>query len=120
MKTKDYKDLVVWQKSLELVKDVYKTTASFPTEERFGLISQMRRCAISIPSNIAEGSIRKTRKDFSNFVTIALGSATELETQLIIAKELAYLPENAFHSTTTQTIEVLKMLTKLRSYLSEN
>jgi len=75
---KSYKDLVVWQKSMNLVVDIYKITENFPREEVFGLTSQMRRCAISIPSNIAEGRGRGTRKDFAQFLRIALGSADEL------------------------------------------
>lgn len=83
-----YKDLTVWQKSIELVVLVYKFTSDFPREEVYGLVSQMRRCAVSIPSNIAEGWSRKNRKEFVNFVSISNGSASELETQLIISERL--------------------------------
>jgi four helix bundle protein len=83
-KPKSYKDLLVWQKGLRLVKMVYQLTAEFPTEERFGLISQMRRCAVSVPSNIAEGQSRRTAGEFVQFISHAEGSLAELETQCLI------------------------------------
>ena len=82
------KELKVWQKAIELVTETYLKTQLFPKEEIYGLTSQIRRCAVSIPSNIAEGFGRKTDKDFSNFLSISLGSAFEFETQLIICKNL--------------------------------
>lgn len=85
-----YKDLLVWQKSIDLVIEIYTVTSSFPSEEKFGLVSQMRRAAVSIPSNIAEGYARKNRKENAQFVNIAFGSGTELETQIIIAQRLAF------------------------------
>lgn len=75
-----YKDLIVWQKSIELVVEIYKITSLFPSEEKFGLVSQMRRCSVSISSNIAEGYARRNKKENANFVNISYGSATELET----------------------------------------
>lgn len=86
-----YEDLIVWQKGIELTKKVYKATKQFPEDERYGLTSQMRRAAVSIPSNIAEGQRRTTRKDFAQFLRIAYGSTGELRTQFIIAKELTYI-----------------------------
>lgn len=88
MPLKSYKDLIVWQKSIELVKETYKSTSQFPKNEIYGLSSQMRRAAISIPSNIAEGYSRKSRKDYAHFLRVAYGSSTELETQIVIAKDL--------------------------------
>ena len=88
MYIESFKQLTVWQKSIELVKDVYQATLKLPQCEIYGLTSQMRRSAISIPSNIAEGRKRKSRKDFVRFLSIADGSAAELETQIIITKEL--------------------------------
>lgn len=85
-----FKDLIVWQKSMDLVSGVYLLTRTFPREELYGLTSQMRRSAISIPSNIAEGKKRRTRKDFLQFLRIADGSAAELETQLLLAERLSY------------------------------
>ncbi len=88
MYARSYKDLIVWQKSIQLVKSIYRITEHFPKSELYGLSSQMRRAAISIPSNIAEGYKRKGRAEFIQFLSIAGGSAAELETQLIISKEL--------------------------------
>lgn len=85
-----YKKLKVWQRGMELVKVIYEFTASFPKEELYGLVSQMRRSAISIPSNIAEGSQRTSNKEFANFVLIAKGSLSELETQVLAAQMLKY------------------------------
>ncbi len=85
---KSYKDLIVWQKGYELVKLVYKVSAKLPQSEVFALQSQMRRSAVSIVSNIAEGSSRKTRKDYIQFLHIAYGSTSELETQLLLCKDL--------------------------------
>ena len=88
MYVQSFKELIVWQKSILLTKQIYKITQNFPRDELYGLTSQMRRCAVSIPSNIAEGKKRKTKKDFLQFLRIADGSAAELETQLIIAKDI--------------------------------
>src|SRR4029077_13405925 len=86
----NYKDLIVWQKAIELAKVIYKLTWTFPPEERFGLISQMRRAAVSIPSNIAEGQARRTTPEFVQFISHAEGSAAELDTQIILAVELQF------------------------------
>lgn len=87
----DYRNLIVWQKAMELVKEIYSLTAGFPNEEKFVLVSQMRRAAISIPSNIAEGRMRSTRKDYKRFLFNAFGSGAELETQIQIARTLEYV-----------------------------
>jgi len=89
-KTSGYRDLLVWQKGIALVKRIYQITQSFPAEEKYGLVSQMRRAAVSIPSNIAEGQARHTTGEFIQFISHAEGSVAELETQLIIAVELCY------------------------------
>lgn len=88
---KSFRELDIWKKGIELVKEIYKITENFPNSELYGLTSQMRRCAISIPSNVAEGFRRKHSKEFKQFLNIALGSSAELETQIVIAKELAYV-----------------------------
>lgn len=88
---KDHKELDVWKMGMELVVEIYAATRSFPREELYGLASQMRRAAVSIPSNIAEGAGRKTENEFVQFLYIALGSASELETQVIIAQRLDYI-----------------------------
>ena len=85
---KTHKDLDVWKKSMDLVEEVYRLTKGFPDSEKYGLINQIRRCAISVPSNIAEGSARNTSKETTQFCYIALGSLAELETQLLIAERL--------------------------------
>lgn len=90
-KIKNYKDLIVWQKSIDLVVEIYKTTKDFPREELYGLISQIRRASVSIPSNIAEGYMRFYRKEYIKFLLIALGSCAELETQIILAEKLGFL-----------------------------
>jgi four helix bundle protein len=86
--SKGYRDLLVWQKGIELVKETYKLTKSFPNDEKFGSVSQMRRAAVSIPSNIAEGQARHTTKEFIQFLSHAEGSLAELETQVIVSTEL--------------------------------
>lgn len=85
-----YKELIVWQKSIQLVTDIYKLTKTFPKEEIYGLASQMQRAVVSIPSNIAEGNDRNSSKEFSQFLRIARGSLAELETQIIISEKLEY------------------------------
>jgi four helix bundle protein len=112
-----YKDLIVWQKSIELTKIIYSITQDFPSEEKFGLTNQIRRCCVSIPSNIAEGFAREGKKENANFVNIAYGSATELETQLLIAKELQFLEDIHFESTQNLLTEILKLLYNYRAYL---
>ena len=92
-KIKNFKDLRIWQESIRLVKDIYVLTKKFPKDEIYGLTSQMRRCAVSIPSNIAEGFRRYHNKEYKQFLHIALGSCAELETQIIIANELDYINE---------------------------
>ncbi len=89
----DFRDLIVWQKAVAFVTDVYRATQSFPNDERFGLTSQLRRAAVSIPSNIAEGQGRSTRGEFRQFLGNAKGSLCEVETQLVIAENLSYLKE---------------------------
>jgi four helix bundle protein len=93
MAVRDYTELVVWQKAIDLVESVYRLTGRFPKEEIYGLTAQMRRSAVSIPSNIAEGQGRRTTRDFLNFLSIAYGSLHELETQAVIANRLQYLSE---------------------------
>ena len=113
-----HKDLIVWQKSIKLCKLVYKLTEKFPKEEVYGLTSQMRRSAVSIPSNIAEGRSRGTRKDFTQFLRIALGSASELETQIEIAKELSFMNNQEAVEIEDQLVEVSKMVMGLIKKLS--
>jgi four helix bundle protein len=87
-----YRDLVVWQKGIALAREVYRITESFPKNEQFGLISQMRRAAVSIPSNVAEGQARHTTQEFIRFISHAEGSVAELDTQFVLATEMAFAP----------------------------
>ena len=103
------KEIKIWNKAIDLTVDVYKVTASFPADERFGLISQSRRAAVSIPSNIAEGAGRNSVKEFNNFLGIANGSSYELQTQLIIANRLELLKEEKLEPLLTQIDELQKM-----------
>ena len=116
MAASSYRDLTVWQKAIHLVVLIYSITQRFPKEETYGLISQMRRCAVSIPSNIAEGKGRSTRKDMKVFFCHARGSVHELETQLLISQKLGYLePEEQKH-VMVMVSEVARMLNGLISF----
>ena len=110
---KPHKKLKVWQLGMEIVMDVYKLTDSFPEREKFGLISQMRRCAVSIPSNIAEGAARNTKKEFVNFLHIAQGSLAELETQLEISLRLKLIGKDFWVVIDSKLLEEDKMLSGL-------
>lgn len=114
---KSYKDLIVWQKGYELVKQVYKVTTNLPKAEIFALQSQMRRSAVSIVSNIAEGSSRKTRKDYCQFIHIAYGSTSELETQLFLCKDLYNI---TIEKELALILEISKMLRALINKLETN
>ncbi len=111
---KDFKNLKIWQKGINLVVDIYKTSQNFPSEELYGLTSQMRRSAVSIPSNIAEGSGRNSDKEFSRFLDISLGSSFELETQIIIAHKLSFINDEKFNELTHDVQEEQKMITGLQ------
>ena len=105
-----YKDLIVWKKAVELAIVIYRLTDKFPKEEVYGLTSQMRRAAVSIPSNIAEGSIRGSKKDFCHFLRIASGSVAELETQVEISKNLPFGKNLNYDEVSNLAIEVNKMI----------
>jgi len=112
-----YEDLQFWKKSKRLSVEIYQITQRFPKSELFGLTSQMRRCSVSIPSNIAEGSSRSSKKDFRRFLEIAMGSAYELETQLSISKELGYLERREYDSSNRELISIIQMMSKFKSKL---
>src|SRR5271169_3937830 len=116
-KISSYRDLVVWQKSVELVTAVYTVTSSFPRQEVFGLTSQLRRCAVSVPSNIAEGQGRATKGEFVQFLSHARGSLFELETQVLIAGELGYLPSECQGRLGEKVQEVARILNGLLTSL---
>ncbi len=113
-KIRSYKDLIVWQKGMELVSAVYLITKRFPAQEQFGLTSQIQRAAVSIPANIAEGYGRNTKNEYANFLRIARGSLTELETLLLIAKQQSYCNESEFSAIEVTLKELGAMLYRLR------
>lgn len=109
----NFKELLVWQKSIDLVTEIYRTTDAFPKEETFGLKSQIRRASVSIPSNIAEGNSRRSKPDYLQFLKISRGSCAEVETQLIISKNLHFLSEENYLKLNDDIIEISKMLNGL-------
>lgn len=109
----NYKELIVWQKSRMLVKSIYNVSANLPSEEKFGLISQIRRCVVSIPSNIAEGASRTLNKEFAYFLEVAFGSCFELETQLLLCSDLDFLPKDTTNLAIDELQEIQKMIYKL-------
>ena len=110
MAVRDYRDLIAWQKAMDLVEAVYQHTKRFPREELYGLTSQIRRAAISVPSNIAEGEGRDSKKDFYRFLSIANGSLREVQTQLMIAQRLDYITSEEVQPTLSLATEVSKIL----------
>lgn len=107
---KSYKDLFVWQKAIDLVIEIYRLTSYFPKTETYGLISQIRRAAVSIPSNIAEGRSRSTRKDFVQFLRIAGGAVAELETQLNISNKLSFVGLIDYNKASDELNKIMRML----------
>lgn len=105
-----YKNLEIWKRSVDLATEVYSATKSFPKEEKYGITSQMRRCAVSVPSNIAEGAGREGKKEFKYFLHIAYGSIYELETQLLIANNLGYLKDEDHFKLSAEIDEIQKMI----------
>ncbi len=116
---RNFRNLNIWKVGIDLVKQIYNLTRSFPNSELYGLTNQMRRASVSLPSNIAEGASRKSNADFARYLEIALGSAFELETQLILSKELEYLKQEDFEKITanlhTFQKQLNSLLTKVRS-----
>lgn len=116
--TRSYKDLVVWQKGIALAKLVYGLTRSFPSEEKFGIVAQMRRAALSVPSNVAEGQARRTTGEFIQFISHAEGSVAELDTQLILSIELKFCSNAAADAAFALIDEIRRILNGLRRKLS--
>ena len=116
--TQNYKDLLVWQKGIVLAKGIYRLTQDFPAEEKFGLVAQMRRAAVSIPSNLAEGQARHTSGEFVQFISHAEGSAAELDTQLILSVELAFCKKANAIPIYELIEEIRRMLNALRRAIS--
>lgn len=115
---RSYRDLIVWQKSMKLVTEIYKVTKSFPSEELYSLTNQLRRCAVSIPSNIAEGYGRRSTLDYKRFLQIAVSSIFELQTQIEIASNLKYLSSELFGNLSNTAKEIELMLLSLINKLN--
>lgn len=113
-----YKELNVWQKSMDLAVEVYRITEKLPIQEKYGLISQMNKSAVSIPSNIAEGAGRNGKKEFDNFLGIALGSSFELDTQIIISNRLDYINDQDFLHLESELEHLQNMIVKLKKSLN--
>ncbi|HET8864070.1 MAG TPA: four helix bundle protein [Gracilimonas sp.] len=117
---RDFRKLLVWQKSHQLTMAIYKSTTFYPKEEMYGLTNQMRRSASSVPSNIAEGCGRNTQSQLAYFLNIGMGSASELEYQLILSKDLGFINDQIFKEQTNQVTEVKRMLTSLHQKVSSD
>jgi len=115
MKTYSFEKLEVWKASIELVKFIYKITGTFPSEEKFGLVSQLRRASVSIASNLSEGTSRNTNKDKAHFTTMSFSSAMEVLNQLIISKELNFISENDYILVRNKIEKITNMLNALRN-----
>jgi len=116
---RSYKDLLVWQKGMVLAKQIYSLSRSFPSDEKFGITAQMRRAAVSVPSNIAEGQARHGRKEFVQFISHSEGPLAELDTQLILATELGFCQQSSAKPSADLIEELQKMLTSLRHKVEE-
>jgi four helix bundle protein len=119
MSLQSYRDLIAWQKAIDLAETVYQTTGQFPKRETYGLTSQIRRAAVSIPSNIAEGQGRRSTKDFLNFLGIAYGSLCELETQILLAIRFAYIDQATADKLFRDAAEVGRLMNGLMRSLDE-
>ncbi|MBY6203464.1 four helix bundle protein [Halomonas denitrificans] len=123
MQLRSYRELKVWQRSMDVVEEVYALTECFPDSERFALTQQIRRTAVSVPSNIAEGNARRSTKDYARFVSIAIGSLAELETQIEIAYRVRYLDDERAAGIHSELMEIGRMLraieSKLRGYVRD-
>lgn len=113
----NFKNLNIWKRSIDLAVDIYETTENFPKSEEFGLKSQLRRCAVSVPSNIAEGSSRSSNKDFNRFLEIGQGSLYEMQTQVIISSRRNFIEINDYEIIENQIIELQKMVTGFQKTL---
>lgn len=118
MQINSYKDLIVWQKAMELAQEIHLRSKTFPKEEVYGLTSQLRRAAVSVPSNIAEGQARQGTAEFLNFLSIAQGSLAEVDTQLLLAQRFQYLQPQDATKAASLIVEISKMLASLRAKLA--
>lgn len=106
----NFRELRIWQRSMDLAESIYKITATFPKEERYGLVSQLNRCAVSVPSNISEGAGRATNKQFKHFLEYSMGSCNELQTQIELAKRFKYLTKDSLDKINDEALQVYKMI----------
>lgn len=120
MQIHNFREIIAWQKAISLAREVYSVSKLFPIEERYALISQVQRAAVSIPSNIAEGAGRATTKELVHFLSFALGSAYELETEMTLAYNFGYIDELRYNDLHSQIIEVQKLIYSLMKKYSEN
>ncbi len=120
MGNRGYQDLIVWHKAIDFVEAIYRQTGAFPNEEKYGITAQLRRAAVSIPSNIAEGQARGGGREFGRFLDISIGSLAEVETQLTIANRLKYIDTQAFQSLQTDAAEIGRLLRGLIKSLRPN
>ena len=112
-----FKELEIWKRSRLFCSDIYQITSKFPESEKFGLTNQLKRASVSMPSNIAEGSSRQSNKDFSKFLEVTLGSAYEIETQLLIASDLKFISNTELDNLINELDEIIKMISKFKSTL---
>lgn len=118
-KIRSYRDLKIWQRAIDLVEEIYNVTRSFPSEEKFGLTSQMRRCSVSVPSNIAEGFGRVHNKEYRNFLFISIGSCAELSTQLTISARVGYLEKAKEQRLQDEIDQISRMIMSLTKKLNQ-
>ncbi len=118
MNVKNYEELIVWNKAMDMVEEIYKVTDKLPAKEVYGLINQIRRAAVSVPSNIAEGNTRSTKKEYAYFLSVARGSGAELKTQILICERIEYLKREDTEKTLNMIDEIGKMLFAMINRLS--
>jgi four helix bundle protein len=115
----NFKELKIWQESMNLAKDIFSLTKKFPSEEKYGLISQLNRAIVSVPSNIAEGAARDSQKEFNQFLNISLGSCFEIETQLILANEFNYISKLELQTLIERVTKIQRMICKLKDSMKQ-
>ena len=120
MGIRSYRDLIVWQKSMDMVREIYRITKTFPNDERFGLVGQLRRAAVSVPSNIAEGYSRNSTQDYVRFLRMATGSLYEIQTQLEISFEENFFTKQDYENISVLIMEIEKMLVLLTKKIDKN
>jgi len=113
----NYRELKIWHKAIDLSVDIYELVADYPNDEKFGLVSQLRRASVSVPSNIAEGSSRGSEKDFARFLTMSLGSLFEIETQLIISQRVNYIKNDELEEFKTKIIDLIRMIMAFKKHI---